>query len=302
MKSNKFLALALLVASVFFSAARDASAFDVVKLWPSTPPGDKAELYEGRGGAWYEPRLEFWRPENQTSDACVIICCGGCYNGVAYEVEGVMPRDFFLDKGIPVCMLWYRTPRRPGVPKHFAAQQDAQRAVRIVRSRADEWKISPNKIGVMGFSAGGHLCLLAATSSMTQTYEPVDEIDAFPCNINFAVPVYPAYALDDGVDNENTNGGNDAELVADFAFDAQTPPMCFIHGDGDGYSAMASVMCYRRLRKMGIPGELHIYAYANHAFRNCGPDAPIRKYPQRVYEWLQTLEIVDAPESAKVAR
>ena len=104
----------------------------------------------------------------------------------------------------------------------------------------------------MGFSAGGHLCLMAATSSMTKTYEPVDEIDKLPCNINFAIPVYPAYALDDGVDNENTGGGNDAQLVKDFAFDEKTPPMCFIHGDGDGYSSMASVMCYRQLRKMGI--------------------------------------------------
>ena len=299
MKYRNLLAFFFSVA-VFFAVAATTSAFDVVNLWPSTPPGDSAEQYQDKGGSWYTPRIEFWRPEKQTTDACVIISCGGCYNGVAYEVEGVMPRDFFLDKGIAVCMLWYRTPRRPGVEKHFAAWQDVQRAVRVTRSHAKEWNIDPNKIGVMGFSAGGHLCLMAATSSMTKTYEPVDEIDKLPCNINFAIPVYPAYALDDGVDNENTGGGNDAQLVKDFAFDEKTPPMCFIHGDGDGYSSMASVMCYRQLRKMGIPGEMHIYAYANHAFFNCGPDAPIRKYPQRVYEWLQTLGVIDAPESAKV--
>ncbi len=300
MKLNRFFASALLALAALVGAASGAQAFDVVNLWPSTPPGDKAEQYQDAGGEWYVPRLEFWRPENQTTDACIIISCGGCYNGVAYEVEGVMPRDFFLSKGIAVCMLWYRTPRRPGVEKHFAAWQDVQRAVRIVRGHAKEWNIDPNKIGSMGFSAGGHLCLMAATSSMTKTYEPVDEFDKLPCNVNFAIPVYPAYTLDDGVDGENSGGGNDAQLVKDFAFDAQTPPMCFIHGDGDGYSSMASVMCYRQLRKMGIPGEMHIYAYANHAFFNCGPDAPIRKYPQRVFEWLQTLGVIDAPESAKV--
>lgn len=297
MKTLRLCALAL---ALTLCAASNLFAFDVVNLWPSTPPGDKAEQYEKNGGPYYEPRMEFWRPENQTTDAIIIICCGGCYNGVAYEVEGVMPRDFFLEHGVPVVMLWYRTPRRPGVEKHFAAWQDVQRAVRIVRDHAEEWKISPDKIGVMGFSAGGHLCLMAATSSMTQTYEPVDDADKLPCNINFAVPVYPAYSLTDGVDNENTGRGNDAELVDDFKFDEKTPPMCFIHGDGDGYSSMASVMVYRQLRKMGIPGEMHVYAYANHAFFNCGPDAPIRKYPQRVLEWLQTIGILETPENAKV--
>ena len=119
---------------------------------------------------------------------------------------------------------------------------------------------------------------------------------------NFAIPIYPAYSLTDGVDNENTNGGNDAQLVDDFAFDDATCPMCFIHGDGDGYSAMASVMAYRQLRKMGIPGEMHVYAYAKHAFLNCAKNAPIRKYPQRVYEWLQTLEILEAPDDVKVTK
>lgn len=300
MKYRSYLAAALFASLLFVLTASNLRAFDVVNLWPSTPPGDDAAQYQDQGGPWYTPRIEFWRPENQTTRACVLICCGGCYNGVAYEVEGIMPRDFFLEKGVAVCMMWYRTPRRPNVEKHFAAWQDVQRAIRIIRSNANDWGIDADKIGVMGFSAGGHLCLMAATSSMTKTYERVDAIDDVPCNANFAIPVYPAYALEDGVDNENTEGGNDAPLVKDFRFDEQTPPMCFIHGDGDGYSAMASVMAYRQLRKMGIPGEMHVYAYANHAFRNCGPDAPILKYPQRVYEWMQTIGVVDAPESAKV--
>ncbi|MDD3589174.1 MAG: alpha/beta hydrolase [Thermoguttaceae bacterium] len=291
----------LLAAALFIaSAASSAFAFDVVNLWPSTPPGDKPEQYQENGGSYYTPRLEFWRPENQTTDACIIVSCGGCYNGVAYDVEGVMPRDYFLSKGVAVVMLWYRTPRREGVPKHYAAWQDVQRAVRISRANAEKWNIDPNKIGEMGFSAGGHLCLMAATSSMTQTYEPVDELDKLPCNVNFAIPVYPAYALTDGVDGENTGKGVDAELVDDFQFDEQTCPMCFIHGDGDGYSAMASMKVYQQLKRMGIPGEVHIYAYANHAFFNCGPEAPIRKYPQRVYEWMQTIGILETPENAKV--
>ncbi len=301
MNTSRFSKIAVALLAIF-CVVSTASAFEDVNLWSSTPPGDKPEQYQGAGGSYYAPHMEFWRPENQTTDVCVIICCGGCYNGVAYEVEGVMPRDYFIERGIAVVMLWYRTPRRPNVAKHYAAWQDVQRAVRIVRSKSKEWNLNPEKIGVMGFSAGGHLCLMAATSSKTQTYAPVDEIDKLPCNANFAVPIYPAYSLTDGVDNENTEGGNDAQLVDDFAFDEATCPMCFIHGDGDGYSAMASVMAYRQLRKMGIPGEMHVYAYAKHAFVNCAKNAPIRKYPQRVYEWLQTLEILEAPDDVKVTK
>lgn len=274
--------------------ASTAFGFEMLNVWPSTPPGDKAEQYRGEN-AYYVPTLEYWAPKAPATDACVIICCGGAYNGVAYEYEGVMPRDFFVERGVAVVMLRYRTPRRPGVEKHRAAWQDVQRTIRIVRSKAADWKISPDKIGVMGFSAGGHLTLMAATSSETAAYSPIDDLDKIPCNVNFAIPVYPAYVLTDGVDGENVGRGNgdDAKLVDDFAFDAQTPPMCFLHGDGDGYSSMGSVAVYRKLRTMNIPAEMHIFSLANHAFRNCGPDAAIRKYPQRVLEWLETIGIVE---------
>lgn len=155
MKYRYHLATALVASLILLLTASNLRAFDVVNLWPTTPPGDDASQYQDQGGPWYTPRIEFWRPENQRTRACVLICCGGCYNGVAYEVEGIMPRDFFLEKGVAVCMMWYRTPRRPNVEKHFAAWQDVQRAIRIIRSNAKDWGIDEDKIGVMGFSAGG---------------------------------------------------------------------------------------------------------------------------------------------------
>ena len=285
----------LLLALAAAFVASSAFGFDTLNVWPSTPPGDKAEQYKENGGPYYTPTLEFWAPKEPKTDACLIICCGGAYNGVAYDYEGVMPRDFFVENGVAVVMLRYRTPRRPGVEKHRAAWQDVQRTIRIVRSKADEWGINPEKIGAMGFSAGGHLTLMAATTSQTPAYEPVDDLDKVACHLNFAVPIYPAYALSDGVDGENSNRGNDATLVGDFAFDGKTPPMCFIHGDGDGYSPAGSVAVYLQLRKMNIPAELHIFALADHAFRNQPQDAPIRKYPSRVLEWLQSMKIVEKP-------
>lgn len=268
-------------------------AMETYPVWPSTPPGDKAEQYKENGGDYYTPTLEWWQPEHQTTDLCLILCCGGSYMGVAYEYEGIMPRDYFLAKGVTVVMLRYRTPRRENVPKHLAAWQDVQRTIRFVRSKASEWKINSEKIGVMGFSAGGHLTLMAAASSQTAAYEPIDELDQTPCHINFAIPIYPAYVLSDGLDGENTEGGNhNATMCGDFAFDEKTPPMCFIHGDGDSISAMGSVAVYHKLRTMGISAEMHVYALADHAFRNCAPNAPVRRYPNRVWDWFGEMGLV----------
>ena len=291
MKKSLFLSfLFLLTCAMIF--ASNSYGFETLNVWPSTPPGDKAEQYKENGGKYYTPTLEWWKPEHKTTDVCIIICCGGAYYGVAYEYEGVMPRDYFLKKGITVVMLRYRTPRRANVPKHQAAWQDVQRTIRVVRSHAKEWEINPEKIGVMGFSAGGHLTLMAATSSQTASYQPVDELDKIPCYVNFAIPIYPAYVLEDGKDSENKGKGNNSTMVSDFAFDTKTPPMCFIHGDGDGYSPMGSVTVYHKLRQMNIPAEMHIFALANHAFRNCGPEAPIRRYPERVCDWLGTMGFI----------
>lgn len=260
------------------------SAEQKFNVWPDTPPN-----YE-KGQAI--PVLEWWAPENKTSDACIIVSPGGAYFGVAYDYEGVPVRDYFLEKGVTVVMLRYRVPRPKQMPKHQSAWQDAQRTVRFVRAHAQEWGINPEKIGFLGFSAGGHLTLMAATTSQTPAYEPVDELDKVPCHVNFAVPVYPAYVLQDGADGTNKGKGNDSEFVADFAFDAKTPPMCLIHGDGDGYSPMGSVSVYHKLRTMNIPAELHVFALANHAFRNCKPEDPMMFWKDRVYAWMKVMQIV----------
>lgn len=115
-------------------------------------------------------------------------------------------------------------------------QNDAEwRAARRVRSQAKDRGFNPEKIGVIGMSAGGHLSTMLATSAQTPAYEPVDDIDKLSCKVQWACPIYPAYALTDGADKPNVTRGNDdsAVLVPEFSFDADTPPMCFIHGDAD---------------------------------------------------------------------
>ncbi len=263
------------------SCAANASAFDEFNLWSGVAPGEKADAKK--------PTYEYWAPAEKSTDACLIVCPGGAYNGLAYGHEGDKIAKYFTSKGVTTVVLKYRVPRREGLPKHLAAWQDAQRMVRVVRSRAEEWGINPEKIGILGFSAGGHLTLMTSTTSSKAAYDPIDELDKTPCNVNFAVPVYPAYVLEDGADGPNTGKGNDSTMVGDFAFDDKTPPMCLIHGDADVYSPMGSVAVYCKLRKMNIPAEMHIYAQVNHGFGGNPTDDHVGDWLNRVYAWMKSI-------------
>ena len=185
----------------------------------------------------------------------------------------------------------YRSPRPKTRAKHAAAWQDVQRAVRIVKSRAKEFKLDPGKIGVMGSSAGGHLSLMAATSSMTRSYEPIDEIDSLPCNVNWAVAIYPAYVLSDGKDGHNKEGGNYNRdtIVGEFAFDKATPPILFVHGDADGYSSMGSVKVWEKLRRMGVQCGVHTLAKRSHCFqKKASPGTGSYTWLGRIEDFLKT--------------
>jgi len=275
-----FLSLALAVAS--FITAANALAFDEFNLWPDVAPGEKADAVK--------PSYQYWKPATKTSDACMIVCPGGGYNMLCADYEGEEIAAYFNSKGITAVVLKYRVPRREGLPKHLAAWQDAQRMVRVVRSNAEKWGINPDKIGIMGFSAGGHLSLMIATTSQKAAYEPIDDLDKIPCNVNFAAPVYPAYVLQDGADGQNTGKGNDSSFVDDFAFDDKTPPMCLLHGDADVYSPMGSVAVYCKLRKMNVPAELHIYANAVHGFILSRDDPHTNDWLDRIYAWMNAMK------------
>ncbi len=277
----------MLISAMAIALAASVFGGDKVPLWP------EGKMPSVQTNQMYNPTVEFFIPKKKTTDACLIVAPGGAYMGVATGVEGMPVLDYFKAKGMSIAMLNYRTPRPIGLPKHLTAWQDAQRAVRIVRDAAKKYGYSPDKIGFMGFSAGGHLTLMTAVSSKSQAYQPIDALDNIPCNVNWAVPVYPAYALADGANGGNRNGGNDLEkdvLVPELKFDDATPPMCFIHGDADGYSSMASVRAYHKLRTMKRPAELHIFAKEPHVFfRSCAASDPGAYWLDRVWEWLSKM-------------
>ena len=255
-----------------------------LKIWPTTAPGEDPKFNIGKGVA--EPLIFLFQPEIKTSDSCIIICPGGGYNNLAIDHEGHKIAHFYNSKGMTAIVLKYRVPRRFPEPnrKHIAAWQDVQRAIRVVRSHEKDWGFHSEKIGILGFSAGGHLTLMAATTSQTPAYEAIDELDkTVPCHVNFAVPVYPAYVLEDGMNGPNKDQGNNSTMVKDFAFDAKTPPMCFIHGDIDGYSPMGSIAVYHKLRTMKIPAEIHIFSKVGHGF---GAKPTLDPNNRHVGDWL----------------
>ena len=243
-----------------------------------------------------KPYLEWHFPKEKKTDAIQIIYSGGSYEGNNPDGFEVAPtRRYLNDLGMTVVTMKYRTPRPKGLAKHTTAWQDLQRAVRLVRSKAASLGLDPDKIGIMGSSAGGHLTLMGVTSSMHQSYWPIDDIDKLPCNVQWGVGIYPAYALTDGDNAPNSAGGNEdsAVLVPEFSFDLQTAPMIFIHGDADGWAAMNSVKVWEKMRSMGIQSELHTLALCEHCFQNhASPGTGSYTWMDQIREFLRKQKVL----------
>jgi acetyl esterase/lipase len=228
------------------------------------------------------PTLTIYRPEMQNdTGTAVIICPGGGYWNLYWELEGEEVARWLNSLGVTGIILKYRVPRRPGEPEREPARrplQDAQRAVSLVRSRAREWGINPDKIGMVGFSAGGHLAIATATSFASRSYSPIDTIDKVSCRPNFAILVYPGYLK--ARDRDETAPG--------LQIPAGTPPVFLAHGGEDIISPPEhSVLMYLALKRAGIPAELHVYAGAAHDFGVRPSDQPCSAWTQTCARWLE---------------
>ncbi len=251
------------------------------------------------------PYIEWHIPRTLKTKAVQIIYSGGGYGGNSPDGFEVAPvRRYLNAKGMAVVTLKYRTPRPGnGLAKHITAWQDLQRTIRIVRSKAASKGLDPNRIGIMGSSAGGHLTLMGVTSSRSRSYNGRhnDPIDKLPCNVQWAVAIYPAYSLTDGVNRTNAKGGNedDARLVPEFTFDPDTCPTLFIHGDADVWASMNSVKCWEQMRRMGIQSELHTLALRGHCFqKKASPGTGSYTWMDRISEFLNQQKIF-VPAAAK---
>ena len=249
---------------------------------------------EGKIPAFQEqqciPYIEWHFPKERKTDAIQIIYSGGGYYGNDPDgFEAAPARRYLNGLGMTVVTLKYRTPRPEGLAKHTTAWQDLQRTIRIVRNEAAGYGLDPDRIGIMGSSAGGHLTLMGVTSSKHMSYHPIDALDKISCKVQWGIGIYPAYALTDGLDANNAQGGNedDSVLAPEFSFDLDTAPMLFVHGDADGWAAMNSVKAWEKMRAMGIQSELHTLATRPHCFqRNAAPGTGSYTYLDRIWEFL----------------
>ena len=266
-----------------------------IRLWPGLAPHETESnrgrfAYDAKRKVWrrYDvscPELVILRPTGTPRDTLVVVMPGGGYQT---QHTGHICRDSkpILDSGRWVAVLHYRIPRRAGRNIYAAPREDAARAVRILRANAAKYGWSPEKIGAIGFSAGAHLAAISATSSQDVLYDRVDAADDLSAHLNFSIPVYPAYVLDDGKDSPNARRGDGAAILPEFKFDAKTPPMFMLHGDRDNYSPMASVQLYTELHKRKIPAQLFVYANVAHGL---GDKANVKGWQQRVVDWIVSI-------------
>jgi len=229
-----------------------------------------------------KPTLTIYRPaKEKDTGTAVLICPGGGYWDLYWQLEGEEVAAWLNSMGATGIILKYRVPRRPDEIKGEPARrplQDAQRAVRLVRSNAGQWGIHPQQIGIVGFSAGGHLAIATATSFDQRTYEPIDDVDKISCRPDFAIGVYSGYLKAKDKD----------EIAPGLRIPAGTPPVFLAHGGDDIISPPEhSVLMYLALKKAGVPAELHIYATAAHDFGVRASDHPCSTWTQACANWLR---------------
>ena len=268
----------------------------IVPVWPGKPPGEVEgtgeEIVAGPKQAnaapekWIRnvslPTLTVYRPApDKDTGASVIIAPGGGYYLLAWDKEGTEVAERFNRMGVTGIVLKYRVPRRKGTANDAAPPQalmDAQRAVSKVRSMAKEWKLDPDRIGMLGFSAGGHLAAWTATNSDKRSYEAIDAVDAVSCRPDWCVLVYPAYLLKPKTE----------ELADDIRVSKTTPPCFFVHASDDFVRSENSAIAYLALRRAGVPAELHIYGKGGHGFGLRPSENEINEWPNRCEAWLRS--------------
>ena len=269
----------------------------VVELWPGPVPGDvgidgheKNRIHNSElvGPTLLitnvtRPSLTVYRPpaEKNTGTA-MLICPGGGYHDLFWELEGEEVAAWLNAQGMTGIILKYRCPRRPGDVKGVpppGPQLDAQRAVSVVRSRAAEWGIDPNRIGMVGFSAGGHLALATAIGFHKRRYPQIDAVDSVSCRPDFAVLCYSGYLKADGRD----------EVSEGIHIPADTPPIFLAHTSDDSIADVGhSVIGYLALHRAGVPAELHVYATGQHDFGVRDNDKLPSSWTRLCLAWLRS--------------
>ncbi|MBP51959.1 MAG: xylanase [Opitutae bacterium] len=269
-------------------------------LWPSNPPGEiigligPEEVIDPKPGQTKIRRISnvtkpmithYPADPDKSNGTAVLVCPGGGYNILADEHEGTDVCHWLNDLGITAILLKYRVPRRQDRPKHEAPLQDAQRAMGLIRAHAEKWMIDPGKIGILGFSAGGHLSIMTLTSYHSRSYPRVDNYDDLSCRPDFGILIYPAYLVD--------RSSRD-QLFSEVNISEDTPPCFFAHTGDDHVPAEGSILVYLELEKAGVQGnELHVFPFGGHGYGMRKSENPVSTWPKRAELWMKSMSWIE---------
>ena len=253
-------------------------------------PSGKPRLVGGKPWVYVDsvsqPTMTVYSPKGINTGAAVVVFPGGGYSVLAIDLEGTEVCDWLTTRGITCVVLKYRVPcNRTGPYRDcLTALQDAQRTLGLLRFQAARWRIDPHKIGVIGFSAGGHIVAAISTHFEKRLYSRVDAADTTSCRPDFAIALYPGHLA---VPERNF------VLNPDIRVTSRTPPSLLIQAQDDPVDPVEnSLVYYAALRKAGVPAEMHVYVKGGHAFGMRRTNFPITAWPQLVEPWLRTIGII----------
>ena len=293
MTKRFFLGAGFLTLLFCWGSSSDAQEQEF-KIWPQGLPADAKALTpkvvenakkrnsEERIFHVQDPTLTVYRPSKADSNGCaVIVCPGGGYHMLAWEKEGVEVARWFNSIGVTAFVLKYRVPRRDPDRIHWEPMQDIQRAIRLVRGNAKKWDVDPTRLGVLGFSAGGHLSVMAGVQYDTAAYPKVDSFDELSCRPDFICPIYAAY-LADGYRDDVVELGRLVEITK------KTPPTFLAVTWDDKMRGAQAALMLAELKRNDVLGELHVYSKGGHGYgiRNSGQ--PVSGWKEDLANWLKS--------------
>ena len=289
-----------LIPLVLLLVVLNAGASEPIKLWPQGVPGETSDMgvehdTTGQNGGLVDgkrvirlgnvsvPTITFY-PSSSVKDngATMIVCPGGGYHILAMDLEGTEVCQWLNSIGMNAVLLKYRVPASKGLERYAAPLQDAQRALSLVRSHAAEWKIDPNRIGIMGFSAGGHLSAAASTGFTKRTYKPIDPADKVSCRPDFTMLIYPAYLI-------HQKG---PELSPELTVNSDTPPTFIFQTEDDPIPVEGSLYYYLALKQAKVPAEMHLFASGGHGYGLRGSNRTPKSWPKLAEKWMRGLDIL----------
>jgi len=285
-----------------------AAPFNVIELWPKGPPGEKGEKGEKgelgeerdmtkpsdgsvagkpviRLGNVSKPTISIYRPASEKDmGAAVLVCPGGGYHILAMDLEGTEVCEWLNSIGVTSVLLKYRVPKRAGVEPHVAPLQDAQRALGWVRSRAKDLGVDPQRIGVLGFSAGGNLGALLSNQREPRSYPVVDEVDTASCRPDFTILIYPAYLT---VKEEGDR------IRPDLVITSNSPPAFIAMAEDDPVRIENALFYALALKNAKVPVELHVYPTGGHGYGLRPAKDLVTRWPERATEWMRSRGLLE---------